>query len=279
MGKKKKKNWTINNISKGHGVQIHNTKGNVKIDQSSNTHNKGIQQNSINIEQVFLGSDYGESVMAKSSSDNPPASASQSASIATPTVIMVILAIILVIAATTIFVYTKSTQTMEDAYNMESENMQKFSATSQNIERAGFPYTEYILTSEPSNGGFHVRPYPYILYTESGGDKILPILNLFTQEEYTADTFGQCTLLQESLSLPFTDPNNSDCSFTLEHVHCFVAILYTKDAKSIRAMYELRDGELTYADKETAIRVLQIFEDIDNSTTIDIRNLPLGITK
>lgn len=44
-------------------------------------------------------------------------------------------------------------------------------------------------------------------------------------------------------------------------------------------MYELRDGELTYADKETAIRVLQIFEDIDNSTTIDIRNLPLGITK
>lgn len=152
--------------------------------------------------------------MAKSSSDNPPASASQSASIATPTVIMVILAIILVIAATTIFVYTKSTQTMEDAYNMES-NVQKFSATSQNIERAGFPYTEYILTSEPSNGGFHVRPYPYILYTESGGDKILPILNLFTQEEYTADTFGQCTLLQESLSLPFTDPNNSDCSFTL----------------------------------------------------------------
>lgn len=283
MEKQKSKKQIHRNTVKEHGLQIRNVKGDIKLDQSRNDHNQGIQQTADTIMNIEKAQFFSERNSAPENSANtktpreplvnkPPSGASRSIRAAWPTVILLIAAILLASVTLLIFIYEK-TQATEN----KTEDTQKFSATSQNTEKAGLSYIEYTITSEPSRRGFHVRPYPYVTYEENGETTIIPILNLFTQEEYSAGISGKCSLLHEQLPSSFLAADNSDYSFTAEQVQCLIAVLYTKDTEQVRAMYELRDGDLTYADENIAIQILQFFENPDSSPSIDSQNLVLSI--
>ena len=278
MGKQKSKKQIHRNTLKEHNLQIRDVKGDININQSRNDHNQGIQQTAdtiMNIEEAQFFSEQ-NSENAKTPREplvnKPPAGDSRPIRTTWPTVILLIAAILLASVTLLIFIYEK-TQPTEN----KTENTQKFSATSQNTEKAGLSYIEYTITSEPSRRGFHVRPYPYVTYEENGETTIIPILNLFTQEEYSAEISGKCSLMHELLPSSFRAADNSDYSFTAEQVQCLIAVLYTKDTEQVRDMYELRDGDLTYADENIAIQLLQFFENPDSSPSIDSQNLDLSI--
>ena len=151
--------------------------------------------------------------------------------------------------------------------------VQKFYVDSNNTTRAGISYIEYTVIPSLHLDCYYVQPYPYLVYVKEGEDRIIPIKNLFTQDEYVSDPKGGCTLLQEDMELLQDFIDNTPA---LSRSDCLLVILYVEDAREVRKVYELRNGELAAAEEDIVIRVLEAYENADN-VSIDMTNWPLNL--
>lgn len=133
-------------------------------------------------------------------------------------------------------------------------------------EVAGIEYIEYKLTSDPKIEGYHVRPYPYLLYEDKEENIIFPLENVFTNEEYSANMGGVCILMEEKAVKGLDEMLNKmsgDKQKTGYRVETILAVLYTEDisGQETRECYFLKDGELSRPKQEICKQVLEAYKD------------------
>lgn len=177
-------------------------------------------------------------------------------------VALIVIAVIAFVICILISVFA-SKEKMDD---LNEAKEQKFITNTENIEKAGIPYIEYIITSDPSNNGYHIRPYPYLMYKEEGQDRIIPLRNLFTQPEYTEEKDGECILLQEDIELLL--------NMEQVNVGCILAISYVEGSDSVKDVYALGNGKLLKAEEDIVTQVLDAYNHLDDHNTIDMINWP-----
>lgn len=163
----------------------------------------------------------------------------------------------------------RQTQTLDER--------QIFESFTTKTDIVNISYIEYRITSIPAIAGYHVRPYPYLMYADEEGDKIVPLKNLFTQEEYSADPYGICPLLCEDSVESLIDMIDSKKKDLFE-VHYLLAIRYATDNQDQYQYLELKDGELTSVTSDYASQILWAYNNKD-TFAIDMCNWPNIMSK
>ena len=124
---------------------------------------------------------------------------------------------------------------------------------------AGIEYIQCQLTVNPKIPGYQVKLYPYISVTVlDKNTNYIPILNLYTQEQYTADHEGICILKRENITeelLNLLTENIIDTTFEPE-IGCFAVIQYVCDNEKLTLAFELRNGQLVSADEKAMEQVI-----------------------
>ncbi len=198
----------------------------------------------------------------------------------------IILAILaLITAAITGFFGYKTAAASSDKLQISAEDSvteemtePEFYCSAEKEEAAGISYIKYEITAVPKVEGYHVKPYPYLLYEKRKEDIVFPLKNIFTQEEYPADTEGKCVLRQEKsmesvggcISEILEDKPKE--SYRIETI---LVISYGsgKDNKDLRECYFLEDGKLSKPDFKICNQVLEKYQD-EEAAYIDMSNWP-----
>lgn len=122
---------------------------------------------------------------------------------------------------------------------------------------------KYEITSLSNIAGYKIIPYPYIRISTDDKISIYPIINDFMQVQYVADSNGKCVLTRENTEdlIEKLKKDGYDVSFK-----CFVVIQYISlDGNEHREVFELRNGQLQYADEKEAVIVMEKTHDEESS--------------
>ncbi|MDE5590516.1 MAG: hypothetical protein K2J60_15480, partial [Acetatifactor sp.] len=156
------------------------------------------------------------------------------------------------------------------------ESLQMFINNESIVEHAGIEYVQCNLVGDPCIAGYQVKVYPYISFELHDGITYIPICCLYTQEQYSAGNDGTCVLLRENTTEALRDFISEIFAESGKEVQtgCLVAIEYIhKDNQSEKEIFELRNGQLAWADDRIAIQVIKAVYD-ENSYKISMQSWP-----
>lgn len=151
----------------------------------------------------------------------------------------------------------------EETFQTENIN-QQFENEEKLCEFAQLDYIECTITSNPVMSGYQVRVYPYLRFLVDGEWEYLPIIGLYTQDQYSADADGICTLIREDITKQIQQYIEDATEMTIGYdydIATLVVVDYVSDSnKDTREVYELRIGKLTVPDDEIIVKVLAAYE-------------------
>ncbi len=124
--------------------------------------------------------------------------------------------------------------------------------------------------SKPIIEGYHVLAYPYIVSAKEMNNNVyVPVMGLFTSNEYRADREGRCKILKRT-DEDLKEIENITGDFS--EVKILLAIQYVENGTAReRKVYDIGDGQLVESEKELVIGVLKAWESEVNEK-IDLRD-------
>ena len=189
-----------------------------------------------------------------------------------------ILPLIVAIIVAIIYNYPFNVEKNDDESSFSSPQpiVQTFSNKEKIEEYSQFKYIECTLTSDPILSGYQVKPYPYIAVFKSEEWTYIPILGLYTQDQYSADNNGVCKLKRENITSQLQDISTEVNKENGEdyHVGCLLVIEYVaNDGLRKNETYELRIGQLSIPDEDKAIKIINANSD-DAQIKINVATWP-----
>lgn len=151
----------------------------------------------------------------------------------------------------------------ERMHGIQNEQEQSFYCSSEIVNKFGIEYKQYEIISKPTIEGYHVLVYPYIVSGKEMDNRVyVPVMGVFTSNEYRADIEGRCKILKDmDEDLEGTENNAEDFS----EVKVLLAIQYAENGTTReRKVYDIGDGQLVESDKELVIGVLKAWESEEN---------------
>lgn len=145
-----------------------------------------------------------------------------------------------------------------------------FSIDMQFAKSSPIKYVEYTLVSDPVVPRYQVKPYPYIAVLGLKGWTYIPVLGLYTQEQYTADFNGICKLEREDIMTQLQDISAEVGKEigTEYKTGCYFLIGYVaRDGSKESEIYEFEKGNLTSPDAAESLQVIAAYK---NDTHIKI---------
>lgn len=169
--------------------------------------------------------------------------------------------VIAAIIAGIVSVYIQKSQEHHEEKMLEKENSyeQEFTAEIEVQKRTGIEYIVYKLKTNPTVEGYHVRAFPVIEYENGTDKKYIPVIGQFTQDEYVANTNGECLLFRENTSEKLISEIKEKFKVDVKAEY-LIAIQYAWEGRDKKEVYYLKDGELTVAKPEMIIEVLEAWE-------------------
>lgn len=168
--------------------------------------------------------------------------------------------------------------TEKESSTDQPQPTQLFINEEKHTEYSQFKYIECTLTSTPILPGYQVKPHPYIAVLDSEEWIYIPILGLYTQEQYSADNNGICKLEREDIITQLQDiltAMNKKLGQDYD-IGCLIIIEYMANDSSdspIKKAYELRIGQLSIPEDDAVIKVLNA-NDSDTQPKIDVTMWP-----
>lgn len=151
----------------------------------------------------------------------------------------------------------------EKTFQIETIN-QQFENEEKLCKFAQLDYIECTITSNPVLPGYQVRVYPYLRFLVDGDWQYRIFSGLYTQDQYSADADGICTLIREDITKQIQQYIEDATEMTIGYdydIATLVVVDYASDTnKDTREVYELRIGKLTVPDDEIIVKVLEAYE-------------------
>lgn len=163
----------------------------------------------------------------------------------------------------------------------QKENTIQLYENTEEIYASHKEYVKCIITSVPVLPGYQVKPYPYLCLMEEEGWRYYPIAGLYTQEQYSADENGVCTLIRENISdqIQFLLKNEMDLEQGIDYdLGCLLIIEHvSNNEKESRKALELRIGQLTVPDDERIVKILKASQ--EGTVILDVTAWPANKDK